>query len=75
LNGRGVAKYLLMLVAGLMLAVLVEWVGVYILGRWEYRDKMPLVPGNGIGVVPIAQMLFLPPLIFRIVAVFGSGKT
>ena len=30
---------------------------------------------DNIANVIIAQMLFLPPLIFRIVAVFGSGKT
>jgi hypothetical protein len=71
----GVVGYLVMLTAGLALAVLVEWVAVHILGRWEYTEKMPTVPGLGIGLVPIAQMLFLPPLIFRIVAIFGSGKT
>jgi hypothetical protein len=70
-----VAGYLVMLAAGLILAVLVEWIAVHILGRWKYTEKMPIVPGLGIGLVPIAQMLILPPLIFRIVAVFGSGKT
>jgi hypothetical protein len=63
-----------MLTAGWVLAVLVEWVAVHILGRWEYTDNMPTLPRLRIGLVPIAQMLFLPPLIFRIVAVFGSGK-
>jgi len=70
----GVLGYVVMVTAGLVMAVLVEWVGAHVLKRWEYAEKMPLVPGLGIGVVPIAQMLFLPPLIFRIVAVFGSGK-
>jgi hypothetical protein len=40
----GVAGYLLMLFAGLILAVLVEWVGMHILGRWAYTEKMPTVP-------------------------------
>jgi hypothetical protein len=71
----GILGYVVMLTAGLVMAVLVEWVGAHVLKRWEYTDKMPLVPGIGIGVVPIAQMLFLPPLIFRIVTVFGSVKT
>jgi len=71
----GVRGYLVTLTAGFLLAVLVEWVAVYVLNRWEYTKNMPKVPGLGIGLVPIAQMLFLPPLIFRIVAVFGSGKT
>jgi hypothetical protein len=40
----------------------------------EYTEKMPMLPGLSIGLIPIAQMLFLPPLIFRIVAVLGSRK-
>jgi hypothetical protein len=71
----GVLGYVVMVTVGLVMAVLIEWLGVHVLKRWEYTEKMPTVPGLGIGLVPIAQMLFLPPLIFRIVAVFGSGKT
>ena len=71
----GVFGYVVMVTAGLVMAVLIEWLGVHVLKRWEYTEKMPIAPGLGIGLVPIAQMLFLPPLIFRIVAVFGSGKT
>ena len=71
----GLRGYLVIITAGLVLAVVVEWVAVNILNRWEYTPNMPKLPGLDIGLVPIAQMLFLPPLIFRIVAVFGSGKT
>jgi hypothetical protein len=56
--------YLVMLATGLALAVLVESVALQLMGRWQYTAKMPTV--LGIGVVPIAQMLLLPPLIFRI---------
>jgi len=68
----GVAGYLVMAAAGLVLAVLVEWVAVPILGRWQYTDTMPTLPRVRIGLVPIAQMIFLPPLVFRTVALFGS---
>ncbi len=68
----GVAGYLVMLTAGLVLAVLVEWMAVHQLGRWQYSVRMPTV--LGIGVVPILQMLFLPPLIFRIVVVLGARR-
>jgi hypothetical protein len=64
--------YLLMVSAGLLLAVLVEWTGLRVLGRWQYTKEMPMVPGLNVGLVPIAQMLILPPLVFRIVAVFGA---
>ena len=64
----GVGGYLLMLTAGLVLAVLVEWVAVHTLGRWAYTGRMPVVPGIGIGIVPIVQMIILPPVIFRTAA-------
>jgi hypothetical protein len=67
-----VSSYLVMLTTGVFIAVMVEWLGVRILRRWEYTEKMPMLPGLSIGLIPIAQMLFFPPLIFRIVAVLGS---
>ena len=67
----GVSGYVVMLSAGLVLALSVEWLGLRVLGRWRYTDRMPLLPGLGLGVVPIAQMLFLPPLIFRMVGRLG----
>jgi hypothetical protein len=68
----GVGGYLVMLSAGLILAVMVEWVAVHVLGRWAYTDKMPIIPGLEVGLVPIAQMVVLPPLIFRIAAITRS---
>ena len=62
----GVRGHLLMITAGVFLAVLVEWGAVHILNRWEYTENMPKLPGLDIGLVPIAQMLVLPPLIFHI---------
>jgi hypothetical protein len=52
--------------------VSIEWVAVYVVERWAYTPQMPLVPGLGIGIVPITQMLVLPPLIFRVVAAWYS---
>ena len=71
----GLAGYVLMLTAGLLLAVSVEWVAVHILARWEYTEKMPTLPRLRIGLVPIAQMILLPPLAFRAVVFTGSRKT
>jgi hypothetical protein len=64
--GPGVRGYLVIITAGLVVAALVEWVAVHILKRWEYTENMSKLPGFDIGLVPIAQMLVLPPLIFRI---------
>ena len=63
-----VSGYMLMLLSGFTLAVFIEWVAVYILGRWSYTVAMPLLLGSGIGVIPILQMLVLPPVIFKIAA-------
>ena len=68
----GVAGYLVMLTAGLVLAMIVEWVGVQSLGRWQYTENMPTLPWLHIGLIPIAQMLLLPPLVFRLAAVLGN---
>lgn len=59
------AAYMLMLITGFCVAVVVEWVGFYGLKRWSYTVSMPLLPVLSIGVVPVLQMLILPPLVFR----------
>lgn len=66
----GVQGYAVMLTAGLGIGIAVEWVTVHLLERWMYTARMPLVPGLAVGVVPVAQMLVLPPLIFRLVAIW-----
>jgi hypothetical protein len=70
INRPGIRGYVLMLAVGLSTSVSVEWVAVHVMGEWAYTAQMPLVPGLGVGVMPVAQMLVLPPLIFRIVAVW-----
>ena len=53
-----------MAAAGLAVSFAVEWWGLRIARRWEYSGLMPLIPGTGIGVAPVLQMLLLPPLVF-----------
>jgi hypothetical protein len=64
----GARGYALMLAAGLAVAVGVEWAAVRMAGQWAYNDRMPIVPLLGVGLAPVAQMLLLPPLIFKVVA-------
>ena len=70
----GIAGYVIMLTAGFLLALIVEWLGLHVLRRWEYSERMPLVPALHVGVSPIAQMLFLPPLIFRLASFFSAKR-
>lgn len=62
--------YVVMLAAGLAIGVSIEWAAVHVAGRWAYNAQMPLVPGLGVGLVSVAQMLVLPPLIFRVAAIW-----
>jgi len=67
--------YAVMLLAGLVIGVSVEWLAVFIGNRWEYTARMPLIPLLGVGLVPVAQMLALPMLIFRIIAMWHSRSS
>ena len=63
-----------MFVTGLIISIGIEWVAVHMLGRWAYTVDMPLLLGFDIGLVPILQMILLPPLIFRIAARWAGRK-
>ena len=63
--------YLAMAAAGLAVGFVVEWWGLHLARRWHYSELMPLIPGTGIGAVPVLQMLLLPPMIFRLLRLAG----
>ena len=65
----GIEGYIVMLISGVAISVGVEWTTVHVLRWWTYGEQMPLVPIVNIGLVPLTQMLVLPPLISRRVAV------
>lgn len=62
------AGYAVMLLTGLVISVSIEWLAVFVGSQWAYTSRMPLIPLLKVGLVPVAQMLMLPPLIFRVVA-------
>ena len=59
------ATYLTIFVAvGVAITTLIEWLalrGLW-LGGWEYSSLMPVIPGIGVGLSPLAQWLVLPLL-------------
>jgi hypothetical protein len=50
---------------GIALAVAVELWALQT-GRWSYRPPMPMLPGTGIAIVPLAQMALLVPVTLRL---------
>jgi hypothetical protein len=60
----GIRGYLVMITVGLILAVVVEWIALHILNRWQYTEDMPELPVLNVGFIPLLQMMVLPPLIF-----------
>jgi len=49
---------------GIGVAIAIE-AGALASGRWAY-DGMPLIPFTSIGLIPILQMVILPPLIYAV---------
>ncbi len=78
-SGRGdwplhprLQDYAILAVAGVVMAIAVEWVAVQMLHTWSYAQAMPRLLGSEVGLVPVLQMMLLPPLIFRIAAAVNA---
>ena len=62
----GLAGYFWMGIAGFFVSVVIELNAVYRLGAWGYGEAMPLIPGLGVGLLPVLQMLVLPPVLLSL---------
>lgn len=71
----GLKGYAILTLAGVFMAIAIEWVAVHMLERWSYAQAMPLVPGIEVGLIPVLQMVLLPPLVFGIVAAVSTRIT
>ncbi len=49
---------------GLAYTAFSEWMNVYQHKSWSYSELMPLLPGMGIGLSPLAQWIVLPVIGF-----------
>jgi hypothetical protein len=66
----GVARYAVMLTIGVILAAVFELAALRS-GRWAYTSSMPRLPMMaGLGLLPMLQMIILPPIIFKVTSVF-----
>lgn len=63
-----------MLSTGFVVGAMIEWIGVYALHRWSYNDAMPMLPVLRIGLIPVLQMVILPPFIFLMVGNWWTSR-
>ena len=47
-------------VAGVGYTVFSEWLNIVVRQSWAYSDLMPVIPGLGTGVSPVAQWIVIP---------------
>ena len=50
-----------MFILGVLLAIIVELNALYVTGTWRYSEQMITMPIQGVGLLPVLQMLLLPP--------------
>ena len=48
--------------SGVLITIAMELAATRWLGRWQYSELMPLVPGLQVGAAPLLQWIVLPPL-------------
>lgn len=66
--------YLLMMVIGLLLAVVVELNALYRTGAWAYNERMITLSFLEVGILPVLQMLILPPVTVLLVQWVWKGR-
>lgn len=63
-----ITRYLLVVLAALVVNVVVEWLAIDVFGWWSYTANQPTVPGLGTGLFAILQAVVLPPLTLYLLA-------
>lgn len=58
----GLEEHVLLAALGGVVATIVEWRALRT-GRWQYTEKMPLVPILKVGLSPLVQLMVLPSAI------------
>jgi len=61
-------RFAVVVLAGVIAHVAIEWVMVHRLGRWGYQPWHPVVPVLTVGLVSLLQPLVVLPLVFWVLA-------
>jgi len=48
---------------GLTISTALEWMAIHVQARWAYGTSMPMVPVLRVGLAPVLQWVFAPPLV------------
>ncbi len=62
-----VGSLALFLLPGILMTVVFEAMATGPLHRWTYAEAMPILPGLGTGIAPLAQWLILPQVVAWVV--------
>jgi len=65
--------WLILLGMALMMSIGFEAYALHT-GRWAYTDAAPRLPGTAISVLPVAQLIVLLPLSFKLTRLFVGRK-
>lgn len=61
----GLAGYTFLVLSGIIVAMVVE-LQALAWNRWAYNALMPRIPGLGVGLLPVVQMMALPSIVARL---------
>src|SRR5712692_9427739 len=48
---------------GIVITIILEYLGTHVLGRWIYAATMPVVPVMYVGLSPLLQWIIVPPIV------------
>ncbi len=52
------------IMAGIGYTIFSEWLNIVVRQSWSYSELMPVIPGLGTGLSPVAQWLVVPSIAF-----------
>ena len=68
-----VLRYAIIVIAGVVVNAIVEWLAVHRLGLWVYRGWQPTLPPLGTGLFAVLQPVVLLPVVFGLLARRGRS--
>lgn len=71
---RSALNMTIYLISGLMITIFIEFLATTVYGRWQYSELMPVIPVLYIGISPLLQWLFIPPISIWVAALILQDR-